>query len=75
MSTDTIKLYNVLVDQGIDREVAREAIDPLVTKDEAFKILATKDDLRKQTMWVAGMLVGQIAINAGLMALLFNLYG
>ena len=75
MSTDTIRLYNVLVDQGVDREVAREAIAPLVTKDEAFKVLATKDDLRKLTMWVAGMLVGQIAVNAGLMALLFNLYG
>ena len=34
--------------------------------------LATKDDLRKLTMWIAGMLIGQIAIMTAIISVLGN---
>lgn len=74
MSITTMELYDALVAAGVDDTKAKEAAKAVLSRDEALNSLVTKDDLRLQTMWVAGMLVGQIAINAGLMALFFNLY-
>jgi len=65
MSTATIKLYNVLVDQGVDRAVAEQAIEPLLTKDEALSKLATKDDLHALTKWVAVLVIGQFVATVG----------
>ncbi len=39
-------------------------------REEVRTTLATKDDLRKLAMWIAGMLVGQIAVMTGVMALI-----
>ncbi len=74
MTTAAIKLYDLLIDNGFEREAAREAVNDILTKEEATKTLATKDDLHRHTMWVAGMLAGQIAIITGILALMFSLY-
>ncbi len=71
MTTSAIKLYDLLIDQGVDRDKARDAIDEILTKEEARLALATKEDLHRQTRWIAGMLVGQIAIITGIIALFF----
>lgn len=72
MNTTSIKLYNILVDKGVDRAVAESAVSEFLAKEEARLTLVTKDDLRQQTMWIAGMLIGQVAIISGIMALLLN---
>ena len=76
MSTKSIKLYNVLVDLKVDREVAAEALEPILTKDEAFQVLATKDDLHRQTKWIVSTLIavalGQIVVLTGIMTLVLN---
>lgn len=78
MSSKTIKLYNVLVDLNVDRDVAEEAIEPILTKDEAFSVLATKEDLHLQTKWVVGAFIavalGQIAVMSGIMSLILRAY-
>lgn len=74
MSAATIKLYQILVDKGVDQNTAREAVDEFLSKEEARLMLVTKDDLRRHTMWVAGMFVGQIAVNTGIMLALFQLH-
>lgn len=78
MSTKTIKLYNVLTDLNVDRATAEEAIAPLLTKEEALDVLATKEDLHRQTKWVVGTFVavalGQIAVMSGIMTLILRAY-
>jgi len=68
MTTTTIKLYDILVDKGVDRTIAREAVDEFLSREEARLTLATREDIasvrdemRRQTMWIAVMLVGQAA--------------
>ncbi len=78
MSTKTIKLYNVLIDLDVDRKAAEEALEPILTKDEAFQVLATKDDLHRQTKWIVTTFVavalGQVAVLSGMMALILRAY-
>lgn len=74
MSTKSLKLYNVLIDLKVDREIAAEAIEPILTKDEALQVLATKDDLHRQTKWIVSTFIavalGQIVVLTGIMTLL-----
>jgi hypothetical protein len=72
MNTATIKLYDILVDKGVSKDIAREALDEFLTKEEARLTLVTKEDMRLQTMWIAGMLIGQVAIISGVVALLIG---
>ena len=78
MSTKTIKLYNVLVDLKVDRATAEQAIEPILTKEEAFQTLATKEDMHRQTKWIVGTFVGvalgQIAVMSGIMTLILRAY-
>lgn len=67
-----ITLYDILIEQGIGKTRAKDAVKAFVTRDEARQTLATKDDLRKLTMWIAGMLIGQHALFTGLLALVLN---
>ena len=68
-----IILYDILQEQGIEKARAEKAVSAFITREEAQVTLATKDDLRKLTMWIAGMLIGQVAIMAGVMALIIRL--
>ena len=68
-----IILYDILQEQGIEKARAEKAVSAFITREEVQVTLATKDDLRKLTMWIAGMLVGQVAIMAGVMALIIRL--
>ncbi|MEL6575635.1 MAG: hypothetical protein AAFQ81_07070 [Pseudomonadota bacterium] len=65
-------LYDILIEQGIDKTRAKHAVKAFVTRDEARHVLATKDDLRKLTVWIAGMLIGQLVLFTGLLALMLN---
>ena len=65
-----IILYDILQEQGIEKARAEKAVSAFITREEVQVTLATKDDLRKLTMWIAGMLVGQIAVMTGVMALI-----
>lgn len=71
MSTTSIKLYHILVDKGVDRDLAHEAVSEFITRDEAIGTLATKNDITKTVMWVAGLLVGQTATIVAVIALFF----
>ena len=76
MSTKTIKLYNVLVDLKVDRSVAEEAVESILTKEEAFQTLVTKEDLHRQTKWIVStflaVALGQIAVLTGIMTLILG---
>jgi hypothetical protein len=76
MSTKTIKLYDVLIDLKVDRKVAAEALDPILTRDEAFQVLATKEDLHRQTKWIISTFIavalGQIAVLTGIMTFILS---
>jgi len=78
MTTKIIKLYDLLVDLNVDRQVAKAALEPILTKDEAFQVLATKEDMHQQTKWIVGALItaalGQIGVLSGIMALLLRAY-
>ena len=78
MSTKTIKLYQVLVDLNVDNAVAEEAVEPFLTKEEAFQALVTKEDLHRQTKWIVGTFIGvalgQIAVLTGIMTLILRAY-
>ncbi len=67
-----IILYDILLEQGIKKDRAENAVSAFITRDEVRETLATKDDLRKLTMWIAGMLVGQVAIMTGVIALMLG---
>lgn len=79
MSTATIKLYNILVDKGVDRNVAQEAISEFLTREEALQTLSTKSDLEKAVRWLIsvfiGIVLGQMAVMTGIIALMFSAYG
>ena len=76
MSTKTIKLYNVLIDLNVDRKAAEEALDPILTRDEALQVLAIKEDMHRQTKWIVstflGVALGQIAVLTGIMTLILK---
>jgi hypothetical protein len=71
MASGTIKLYSILVDKGVEREIAMEAVSEFITRDEAASSLATKQDIAKLVMWMAGLLVGQTATIVAVIALFF----
>ena len=79
MSTKTIKLYNVLIDLNVDRKAAEEALDPILTRDEALQVLATKEDMHRQTKWIIStflaVALGQITILTAIMTLLLRSAG
>lgn len=76
MSTKIIKLYDVLIDLDVDRNTAAEALDPILTKEEAFLVLATKDDLHRQTKWIVSTFIavalGQMVAMTGTMTLILK---
>lgn len=67
-----ITLYDILLEQGVARDRAAKAVSAFITREEVKTTIATKDDLRKFTMWIAGMLIGQVAIMTGVMALMLG---
>ena len=69
MSTAII-LYDILQEQGIEKARAEKAVSAFITREEVQVTLATKDDLRKLTMWIAGMLIGQVAIMTAIISVL-----
>ncbi len=81
MNTTTLDIYNLLVDAGIDREKAKPLAKEILSRDEAAKTLATKQDIseikdqmRSGVMWVAGLLIGQIAISTAITTTLFQVF-
>ena len=70
----TFILYDILQEQGVAKERAEEAVSAFITRDEVRETLATKDDLRKLTMWIAGMLIGQVAVMTGIITLMFGVF-
>lgn len=74
MSITTLELYDALIAAGVDDAKAKAAAQAVLSREEATSSLATKHDMAVMTMWVAGLLVGQIAINTAIMALMFNYF-
>lgn len=77
MTTEAIALYDILIEKGVDKNRAREAVDAFVTKEQARETLATKtdiadlkDEMRNLIKWVAGMLVAQAGVIVALIELL-----
>ena len=81
MTTEAITLYDILVEKGVDKARAREAVDAFVTKEQASNTLVTKvdiselrdelkDEMRNLIKWVAGMLVAQAGVIVTLIELL-----
>ena len=67
--SDAIILYDILQEQGIEKARAEKAVSAFITREEVRNTLASKDDLRKLTMWIAGMLIGQVAIMTAIITL------
>ncbi|WP_108816094.1 hypothetical protein [Loktanella sp. Alg231-35] len=65
-TTAPFELYDILIEQGIDKTRAKAAVDAFLTREEARHTLASKDDIRKLIMWIAVMMVGQLAANAAI---------
>ena len=65
-TTGQFELYDILLEQGIDKTRAKAAVDAFITREEARLSLANKDDIRKLIMWIAAMMVGQLAANAAI---------
>ena len=65
-----IILYDILQEQGIEKTRAEKAVSAFITREEVRDTLATKDDLRKLIMWIAGMLIGQVAIMTAIISML-----
>lgn len=76
-ATATIYLYDILVEQGIEKERAQRAVDAFVTRAEAERDLATKldvsnavSDLRVEIkasenrliIWMVGLQVAMAAL-------------
>ncbi|MEO1702588.1 MAG: hypothetical protein AAFR71_11100 [Pseudomonadota bacterium] len=74
MSTKIIKLYDVLIGLNVDRQAAEAALEPILTKDEAFQVLATKEDMHRQTKWIVGTFIavalGQIGVTTAIISVL-----
>ncbi len=75
MTVTTIELYDALLAAGVNEETARKAAKSVLSREEAKDSLVTSADLeralRTQTMWIAGLFVGQVAVFTGLLALFF----
>jgi len=69
LAPSAIKLYDLLIDKGIDRVEAREAVDEIFTKEEARMTFASREDMerlfRAQTMWIIGLFIGQFMATVG----------
>jgi len=81
MKTTTLDIYNLLVAAGIERKKAEPLAKEILSRDEAAKTLATKEDIsdikdqmRSGIMWVAGLLIGQIAISTAIINIMFQVY-
>lgn len=81
MTSTTIDIYELLVEAGIDQATAKPLAKEILSREDAKLMLATKGDisrvedrLRGVIIWVAGLMVGQIAIMTGVMSLMFNIY-
>jgi hypothetical protein len=70
--SEAIILYDILQEQGIEKARAEKAVSAFITREEVRNTLASKDDLRKLTMWIAGMLIGQVAIMTAIITLIFG---
>lgn len=79
--TAQINLYDILIEQGIEKERAQKAVDAFITRAEAEKDLATKADINRLEVkisdsktelikWVAAMLVAQSAAIVALQSLI-----
>jgi len=65
-TTAPFELYDILIELGIDKTRAKAVVDAFLTREEARHSLASKDDIRKLIMWIAVMMVGQLAANAAI---------
>ena len=81
MKTTTLDIHNLLVAAEIEREKAEPLAKEILSRDDAAKTLATKEDIsdikdqmRSGIMWVAGLLIGQIAISTAIINILFQVY-
>ena len=57
-----IDLYDILVEQGIEKERARKAVDVYITREEARLSLATKNDIRQLIMWMVGLHIASLGV-------------
>lgn len=71
MTSASIKLYDILVTKGVERDLAREAVAEFLTKEEATARLATKEDITRLVMWMAGFATAQTATIVAIIALFF----
>lgn len=66
MSQTSIELYNALLEAGVSKEKAKEAAKAMITREEAYDRLATKEDLLKLKseliMWMVGLQIATIAL-------------
>lgn len=66
MSQTIIELYNALLEAGSSKEKAETASKAVISKQEAYEQLATKQDLlrleNKLIMWMVGLQIATIAL-------------
>lgn len=73
MSVVDIDILNSLLNAGLKKQEAETLAEKILTREEAAKSLATKEDvqaaktdlqssLNSQTKWIATMLIGQAAL-------------
>lgn len=81
MNSTTLHICNLRVDAGTDRQWADPLAKEVLGRDEATKTISTTQDvfdlkvhLRTTSIWVAGLIVGQIAISAAITNVLFQIY-
>ncbi len=57
-----IDLYDILVEQGVEKDRARKAVDVYITREEARLSLATKADIRQLIMWMVGLHIASLGV-------------
>ena len=79
MTTQTLDIYNLLIDAGIAKDKAEPLAREIVTRSEVRDMLASKEDMKdlRAEMYRALMIQASaiITINTGILALFFSLYG
>jgi len=77
-STQTIRLYNLLLKKGFDQSEAESFIEEVITRDEAKLILVTKDDMfqieRRLTSTMYQMAIGSVALSVAGMTVVLQIF-
>ena len=60
--TSQIDLYDILVEQGIEKERAKRAVDAYITREEARLSLSTKADINRVVMWMVGLHIASLGV-------------